>query len=233
MNASRPQLPWNPGALPARVRAALARGVQRGEGMPLAQAPRLLEPGEQALEDGVLRNPDGTLVIAVRTGMPGVTGGMIDWWFGWHLASSERYRLWHPGDHVRATAREDRSHLPDDRARYVGNVSYVDESIGGRLMRLAIEFVPPDTYGLEPRRFAEAGVDTAVCARTAFQGGHLAVGHLIHLVRRVPGGCELRSRFWLGDIEVRLPGPGRPLSRLFNLAWPRRCFCRPAAAQRV
>src|SRR5262249_22016535 len=167
-------------------------------------------------------NPDGTLVIAARTEMPGVTGEMIDWWFGWHLASSERYRLWHPRDHVRATAREDRAHLPDDRARYVGNVSYVDEHIGGRLMRLAIEFVPPDTYGLEPGRFAETRVDTAGCARTALHGGRLAVGHLIHLVRRVPGGCELLSRFWLGEVEVRLPVLGRPLSRLLNLSWLRR-----------
>ncbi|MCY1073517.1 DAPG hydrolase family protein [Archangium lansingense] len=190
--------------------------------MPLAQAPRLLEPGDQALEDGVLRNPDGTLLIAVRTEMPGVTGEMIDWWFGWHLTSSERYRLWHPRDHVRATVEEDRSYLSDDRERYVGNVSYVDEYIGGRLMKLAIEFVPPTLYGLEPGRFAEARVDTAVCARTAFQGWPLAVGHLIHLVRRVPGGCELRSRFWLGDIEVRLPVLGGPLSRLLNRASLRR-----------
>jgi hypothetical protein len=204
--------------IPERVKEALARGVRRdSEPLGLAQAPRLLEPGHLPVEDGVERHPEGMLVVSVRTEMPGVTGEMIDWWFGWHLTSSERYRLWHPKAHLKATVREDRSHLPGNRERYVGNVSYVDEYIGDELMKLSIEFADPGVYGLTADGLARANVGTAVCARTAFRGTPLAVGHLIHLIRHVEGGCEMRSRFWLGDVRVRLPVLGDALSRLANL----------------
>jgi hypothetical protein len=204
--------------IPERVREALARGVRESpEALPLAQASRLLEPGYLPVEDGVERRPEGMLVVSVRTEMPGVTGEMMDWWFGWHLTHSERYRLWHPKAHLRATVKEDRSHLPGDRERYVGNVSYVDEYIGAELMKLSIEFANPAVYGLTPDGLARANVGTAICARTAFRGTPLAVGHLVHLIRHVEGGCEMRSRFWLGDVQVRLPLVGGPLSRLANL----------------
>jgi hypothetical protein len=213
------QFQWEMQPIPERVHAAHQRGVQpHAEGFPLAHAPRLLEPEELPVEDGVIRNPDGLMVVSVRTEMPGVTARMIDWWFGWHLTSSERYRLWHPRAHLRATVKEDRSHLPGDRERYVGNVSYVDEYIGPELMRLAIEFAEPSVYGLTPELLARAQAGTAICARTVFRRTGVAVGHLIHLVRHVEGGCEMRSRFWIGDVQVRLPLLGGPLSRLANLA---------------
>jgi hypothetical protein len=209
---------WEMKPIPERVRKAHARGVQPlAEDFSLAQAPRLLEPVELPVEDGVLRNPNGMLLVSARTEMPGVTAAMIDWWFGWHLTSSTRYRLWHPKAHLRATVKEDRSRLPGDRERYVGNVSYVDEYIGPRLTRLAIEFADPARYGLTPERLAQANAGTAICARTVFRRTRLAVGHLIHLIRHVEGGCEMRSRFWIGDVEARLPLIGAPLSRLANL----------------
>ena len=210
---------WEMKPIPERVRMAYSRGVQAyPQGFTLAEAPRLLEPTELPVEDGVLRNPDGMLVVSVRTELPGVTAAMIDWWFGWHLTSSERYRLWHPKAHLRAAVKEDRSHLPGDRERYVGNVSYVDEYIGPRLTRLAIEFTEPAVYGLTPERLVQANAGTAICARTVFRRLRFAVGHLIHLIRNVEGGCEMRSRFWIGDAELRLPLIGAPLSRLANLA---------------
>ena len=32
--------------------------------------------------------------------LPGVTGEMFDWWFGWHSIDSLRYKIWNPEDHA-------------------------------------------------------------------------------------------------------------------------------------
>jgi hypothetical protein len=57
---------------------------------------------------------------------------MIGWWFGWHLATTERYKLWHPQAHSFSQPRYDLSTVRDltDRQRYVGNTSWVDEYTG-------------------------------------------------------------------------------------------------------
>jgi hypothetical protein len=34
-------------------------------------------------------------------------------------------------------------------------------------------------------------------------------GHLIHLVRDTPYGCEMHSRFWLGDFDPPALAPSR------------------------
>jgi len=48
---------------------------------------------------------------------------MMDWWFGWHLARTERYKLWHPQAHFFAQPRLDLSDVPGltDRERYIDN----------------------------------------------------------------------------------------------------------------
>jgi hypothetical protein len=33
----------------------------------------------------------------------------------------------------------------------------------------------------------------------------LKIGHMIHFIRDTEDGCEMRSRFWTGDIEIGLP----------------------------
>src|ERR1019366_8707925 len=72
---------------------------------------------------------------------------MIDRWFGWHLPHTERYRLWHPVAHVRAVVKEDRSALVGKRECDVNNTSFVDETIGPVLMKLAITFLPRAARG--------------------------------------------------------------------------------------
>lgn len=49
----------------------------------------------------------------------------------------------------------------------------------------------------------------AICARAGLGGTPMETGWPIHHVRPVPGGCEMRSRFWLGGRNVRpwgMPG---------------------------
>ena len=49
---------------------------------------------------GICRNSKGAALVTCITEMPQVTPKMIDWWFGWHMPETERYKLWHPRDHI-------------------------------------------------------------------------------------------------------------------------------------
>src|SRR5262245_45039884 len=124
------------GPIPPRVEAAIARGVIAGAVPGSDQAPRLLA-GPGPVADEVRRAPDGRVLVTCATERPGVTPAMVDWWFGWHLPSGERYRLWHPSAHIAASVKDDRSGRAGDPASYRNNISYVDEYIGRALTRLA------------------------------------------------------------------------------------------------
>ena len=164
--------------------------------MRLTDAERLLDPGYLPLESGWARLDDGQLHVAALTTMPGCKGRMIDWWFGW-LRTTEQYKWWHPKDHVWCEWVGERG-----TGRYVGGTHHAHEYIGGELMKLRIHFREPSEY-LDVARFGAAGVSTAVCARTGALDVPVWGGHVVHLVRDTDYGCEMRSRFWLGDVEPR------------------------------
>ena len=216
---------WEIDPLPEHVEQALAQGEGRPEdALRRNEVDRLLEPGYLPLETGYAHLADGTGHVAVLTRFPGATGEMIDWWFGWHGLETERYKLWHPQAHLFTQMR--REHAPggglSDRERYVGNTSYVDEYVGPRVLRLAITFHAPRDFGLAEERFADAGIHTAVCARVGFSDRPVDTGHLVHLVRETPEGCEMRSRFWLGEVHVRGLPEGNPLDRVLATPFVRR-----------
>jgi len=210
---------WELDPLPEHVEEALRRGeVDAGLVLPRAEAHRLLEPGYLPLETGHATLPDGSVHVAVLTQFPGATCEMIDWWVGWHGAETDRYKLWHPQAHLYTQWKYERTETPGltDRQKYVGNVSFVDEYVGPSIQRLAIAFLEPRDFGLDRDAFAAAGVGTAVCARTGFTDRPVEGGYLIHLMRETPGGCEMRSRFWLGEIHLRsLPEPN-PIDRMLQ-----------------
>lgn len=196
-------------------RRVLDRGVVARSFPRVEHAYSVLVEKRVAWSDGVYRSPEGTALVLCTTDMPGVTPGMIDWWFGWHLPESERYKLWHPKAHLKAVVKEDRSHLRDDRARYVGNVSYVDEYIGRQLTRLAIAFQTPASFDL-PDIYVQGS--TAICARTTDRAMRSEGGALVHLIVPTSTGCEMRSGFWLGEIKSELPIVGPYIDRLVNRA---------------
>lgn len=203
------------GDVPPRVAEAIARGVQAGPDVSFGAAARLLDPAGDGLTDGVVRNSDGMLVVACRTALPGNTPAMWDWWFGWHGITSARYRLWHPEDHVWSGVSQDRRHLADPRARYVGLDSHVDERIESpEVLKLTISFRRPSAFGLDEAKVD--GIGTAICARVGFRGTPVNTGRLIHLIRRTDAGSEMLSRFWLGDVALTLPIVGKVLSPLLN-----------------
>jgi hypothetical protein len=198
---------------PSRVRDGAARGVRVEDFPGRTDASRLLGGDGALLYDGVLRAPDGRVLVTCVTDLPGVTPAMVDWWFGWHLPSSERYRLWHPKAHVAAVVQEDRSHLKVDRERYLHNVSHVDEYIGTRLMKLSIAFFSSAEFGITD---LDSHGATAICARTTDRSTKGEGGCLIHYVLPTAQGAQMRSAFWLGEITHTVPIVDRVLHGVLN-----------------
>lgn len=205
---------WNPvmAPLPQHVREALALGPQAP---PLClefdAAESLTDAGHHDLENGYSLFDDGAMHTATLTQMPGVSPAMLDWWFWWHATETQRYKLWYPRAHVYAEWSGD----PTDRSvpyreRYIGGTSFVDEYVGNALGELAIRFVRPSRFG-----FSEDSLDpdeaTAVCGVVGLSRVPLDWGYLIHHVRRVKQGSEMRSRFWMGGKYVA-PREGALLS---------------------
>ena len=148
---------------------------------------------------------------------------MIDWWFGWHGAETARYKLWHPQAHLYTQWRYERTEVAglSDRQKYIGNTSYVDEYVGPAIQRLAIRFCAPSEFGLDEDAFAAAGISTAICARVGFSDKPVDSGYLVHLIRETPTGCEMRSRFWLGEAHVRVLPDSNPIDRLLQTRYVR------------
>lgn len=185
--------------LSANAREALLHGPVAGALLPtLADAARLVDDGDSDLEDGYGLAADGSMHVAVRTPMPGVSPAMVDWWFGWHGSETERYKLWHPRAHVCARWGDAARPGLRGRDRYVGRTSFVDEYIGSALQHATIRFVDPVTLGLDGAALDDPERATAVCARVGLVRPSVEAGFLVHHVRAVRGGSEMRSRFWLG-----------------------------------
>jgi hypothetical protein len=190
---------WNP--VMADISADAHRAVANS---PMAEA--LFPPMAQAIgsipeaevQNGFTVTSDGAMHVNIVTEMPDVTPVMIDWWFGWHSDSPERYRLWHPMAHVHAQWATSPPAGSTGRARYVGHTSEVDEYLGSAMIRGAIAFCRPEELGLVDAAVAGGVTATAVCARVGLVDIPVDIGYLAHHVAAVPGGSIMRSRFWLG-----------------------------------
>lgn len=180
-----------------QVNEALLAGMAPTEyGYSPSDAVRMLtRPGYHAMETGWTIRDDGTVAVSILTDMPGVTGEMWDWWFGWHSCESARYKLWHPDAHQFSAVGQPRSGNRDltDRQRYIGNVSYVDEYVGGHLVPLAIRFMDPAQMGFDE---IPAG-ETVIVGRVGPSIAPAAFGWIVHQVRATDSGSEMRSRFFL------------------------------------
>ncbi len=196
---------FNPALAPLapHVCAALDRGGVPAILLPdIDQAASNLFGADPVLEDGFVLTGDGGMRVSVRTAMPGVTPAMVDWWFGWHGDAAAKYKLWHPQAHVHVGWRETPPPRVSGRALYVGQTSIVDEYIGSDLVRGAIRFVPPTTLGFTDKSLEDDSRATIVCARIGLGDAPIDICYLAHHVRAVPGGSEMRSRFWMGGRHV-------------------------------
>ncbi len=203
--------------LPAHVRDALDRGpVAEPLLPPPPAAAETLFGTAPVLEDGFALTADGAMHVAARTDLPGVTPSMIDWWFGWHSDSPERYKLWHPQAHVHAAWLSSPPAGTRGRARYVGYTSVVDEYLGSNFIRAAIQFIKPQALGFTDASLDDPEQATIVCARTGLGDFPIDVGYLAHYVRRTATGSEMRSRFWIGGPYAA--GRGSPVGAVIARA---------------
>lgn len=70
----------------------------------------------------------------------------------------------------------------------------------GQLHKLRINSRDPSLI-LDTSRFSVPGVSAAVYGRVGPLEEPVWAGHVIHLCRDTANGCEMRSRFWLGDMD--------------------------------
>ncbi len=170
---------------------------------PIDQRNDLLKPGYLPAEMGYCIMPDGSGYVSMLTRMPGVTSEMIDWWFAWHGLEGLRYKIWDPDDHFDShvaphdlTRRLDASLTVQQRNWNTTDI--VLEDIGTGSVELAISFMSPEDFGYDMDRFRAPNVLTAVNANGSLVGPGIAMGTFTHFAREIPGGIELRSRFYMG-----------------------------------
>lgn len=166
------------------------------EALPVLQeVPVLSKTGYSKVETGLCLVPDGSIRVAVLTPMPGVSPQMWDWWFAWHGSQSSRYKLWHPGAHVSAAWQDG----DQTRLAYIGRTSMIEEYLGKSLEKANIRFIDPAELGLK-----STDDNVFICARVGYTNLPLEVGWLVHQVRSVAGGAEMRSRFWMGGPHIQI-----------------------------
>lgn len=168
---------------------------------------KLLEEGYLPGENGWARLEDGLAYVAVKTFLPGATAEMIDWWFEWAQREEDiRYKIWYPGAHYAMS----QAPTPDAPAyeqpkAYWGKSRFPVEDVGVGVARLRLDFVAPSEFGFD--ELPEGS--TMLAVRVGLSNGLLKTTDMIHYVRPVEGGVEMRSRFWIArEFEAMAGGVG-------------------------
>jgi len=211
---------WNPVMQPLQeqVAQALLHGPEASElGFGIDDADRLVEPGYLPLENGTTKLDTGEIFVAVLTRMPRVTGAMFEWWMGWHYMECQRYKLWHPRAHLDNGTKEMQGDDPglSDREKYL-TTHYVTEYVGNTKQDITITFEEPAGFFSDPSVHRDAGITATLCGKVGLQRAPITIGRLIHQIREVDGGSEMRSRFWLAKPELKGVGRQSPLGKLVS-----------------
>lgn len=193
-----------PVAQPARevIEAIEAGPFDPDDALPRDEAIRLCDPEPMEVENGWTKMPDGSVQVAFRTELPGVTAEMIEWWVDWHPWRDDRYRAWHPTEHFGNRP------LPGATAQekpYWGAVVFFDEEVGDGRSRIRTEFTSPLGFGFSHRPFADPAVKVILSARV----GDAWMTHtdMAHVFIQEGDGLVLRSRFWIAEnVRLRMPG---------------------------
>ena len=194
-------LPLTPA--PKAIFEFLDRGpVDPALAVPVHHRNELLKRGYLPVERGYCLMPDGTGFVAGLTQMPGVTPEMIDWWFAWHGLEGLRYAIWDADDHydIHVTPEDLERRLNPKlslRERNWNTTDVVTEDIGTGSMVLDISFLSPEDFGYDTDLFKN-GALTAVSANLGIHDPKSKLVTFTHVAREIPGGIELRSRFWIG-----------------------------------
>jgi hypothetical protein len=165
-------LPERGRSAPAKVSAAVRN-----------QLDKLLSPNLLSLETGYQRLENGMLMTSALHKMIGCKWHMIDWFV--RNYNEEEYKQFHP-DHVSATFHEN-------------GIRHLAEKIGGQMSRGKFQILDTaDYYDLSALKEAGVGV---IIARTGPMDGPAWTGIILHSGRDKGYGCEIRSRYFAGDIS--------------------------------
>lgn len=171
--------------------------------LPRDEVIRLCDPEPMEIENGWTLMPDGSVQVAFRTELPGVSAEMIEWWADWHPQRDDRYRAWHPSEHF-GNRRLTGARV--EEKSYWGAVIFFDEDVGDGRSQLRTEFKTPLGFGFSHRPFARPEVKVIISARV----GDAFMTHtdMAHVFLEEGDGLVLRSRMWIAqNVRPRLPGP--------------------------
>jgi hypothetical protein len=102
-----------------------------------------------------------------------------------------------------------------DRDKY-RTTHYMTEYVGNTLHEITISFSDPSEFFTKTSAFEENGITATVCGTVGLQRAPIVIGRLIHQIREVDGGSEMRSRFWLAKPEVLGVGRASLLGRVVS-----------------
>ena len=153
--------------------------------------------------------PDGTTFVAGFIFMKDVTPDMFQWWFSWMPVDGLRGRLWDPEEHLNLVVdpesikRMCNSDL-SVKERIYGNLLYAVEDNGtgyesDRYSWKKLNFRNPVDFGFTQEQLdaIEAKGGRVITAMSGPKDGDYA-STFIHYARPAEGGCEVRSRFFVG-----------------------------------
>lgn len=168
---------------------------------------RLFEPGYLTDEKGYFMLENGTGVVSNNTFFKGSKGAMLQWWFAWHGIDPLRYAIWDPYDHYDLEINEEaRAKMlnPDvsiaDKCYDVDHLVTESLVMGTEPVKLLIGFKNPASMGYDTSKIFTDACSFLVCANVLIlpeYGSKIPVV-MTHMARDIEGGCELRSRFWMG-----------------------------------
>ena len=182
---------------------------------------RLFDDGYLDLELGYGYLKDGGSVLANKTFFPGCTPEMFDFWFAWHGVEAMRYKIWNPQQHYSVQTLNMEKAMDKSlslKERYWDTTHNVYEDCGEGPTRIFINFRNPADIGFDPEKLKDFK-GTIVCS-----GNEKSPTIMCHFMRPVEGGCELRSRFWIGwsvidgkPVRVLPEGAKLPLNSVKSL----------------
>ena len=181
-------------------------------------------PGEQSVEIGYCAMPDGTGFVANRTFFPNATPEMINWWMNFYPLKDENASAWLPNAHLTSFVKDPYLHS-DECGNSLATRSWNKEHYPTEGLTsleesgvCCLRFYSPQEFGLDMHKVLISPSTVFLCASALFFGDSLIMfgeekakeirekspdakvpfNLLIHAIRPVPGGCEMRSRFWVG-----------------------------------
>ncbi|MFX1295118.1 MAG: DAPG hydrolase family protein [Promethearchaeota archaeon] len=123
-----------------------------------------------------------TIDLVIEHELPGVTPEMIDWWWD-HIDTTERYKLWHPKDHISFKWEKSPAN------GHVGAIHRLVETVGTPTM-LRIRWEDPSSVPIKASY-------SHVLAGSILDSDDKPLSYFIHEYKSMQGGTRLHTTFRL------------------------------------